>query len=76
MLGVGHSQVVTDNLEVGGLVEVAPDLPTVLGKGVLNGDNGVLLGKRLVEVGKLLMGEQLAEVGVWALEVKWYLPSL
>jgi hypothetical protein len=41
-------QVVTDNLEVGGLVEVAPGLLVVLGEGVLNGDNGVHLGERIV----------------------------
>jgi hypothetical protein len=36
------------NLKAGGLVEVAPGLPVVLGEGLLIGDNGVLLGERLV----------------------------
>lgn len=67
---VGDSQVITDNLEVRGLVEVAPGLPVVLSKGVLDGDNGVLGSERLVEVGKLLVGEPLGGVALGVLEVK------
>lgn len=68
--GVGDSQVITDNLEVGGLVEVAPGLPVVLSEGVLDGDNGVLGSQGLVEIGQLLVGEPLGGVGVGVLEVQ------
>jgi len=68
--GVGDSQVITNDLEVGGLVEVAPGLPVVLSEGVLDGDNGVLLGQGLVHVGELLVGDPLGGVAVGVLEVK------
>jgi hypothetical protein len=68
-LGVGDSQVITDNLEVGSLVEVRPCLPIILSEGVLNADNGVLLGQRLVELSELLVCEPLALVAVGVLEV-------
>jgi hypothetical protein len=69
-LRVGDGKVIADNLEVGGLVEVAPGLPVVLGEGVLDGDNGVLGGELLVLVGKLLVSDPLALIGVGVLEVK------
>jgi hypothetical protein len=69
-LRVGDSQVVADNLEVGGLEEVRPGLPVVLSEGVLDADNGVLLGERLVELSQLLVGEPLALVALGVLEVK------
>jgi hypothetical protein len=71
-LGVGDGKVITDDLEVRarGLVEVAPGLPVVLSEGVLDGDNGVLGSELLVLVGKLLVGDPLALVGVGVLEVK------
>lgn len=61
---------IPNNLEVRGLEEVAPSLPVVLGEGILDADNGVLGSERLVEVGKLLVGEPLALVGLRVLEVK------
>lgn len=61
---------IPNNLEVRGLVEVAPGLPVVLGEGVLNADNGVLASKRLVEVGKLLVGEPLGGVALGVLEIQ------
>ena len=67
---VGDCQVVTNNLEVRGLEEVRPGLPVVLSEGVLDGDDGVLLGERLVELSELLVGEPLALVAVRVLEVK------
>ena len=67
---VGDSQVITDDLEVGGLVEVAPGLPVVLSEGVLNADNGVLGSQGLVEVSQLLVGEPLGLVAVGVLEVQ------
>ena len=67
---VGHGQVVTNDLEVGGLVEVAPGLPVILSEGVLNADDGVLASQRLVQVGQLLVGEPLGGVAVGVLEVK------
>ena len=59
-----------NNLEVRGLEEVAPGLPVILSKGVLNADDGVLGGQRLVEVGQLLVGEPLGGVAVGVLEVQ------
>ena len=69
-LRVGDCQVITDNLEIGGLEEVRPSLPVVLSEGVLNRDNGVLLGEGLVELSELLVGKPLALVAVGVLEVK------
>jgi hypothetical protein len=69
-LRVGDGKVIADNLEVGGLVEVAPGLPVVLGEGVLDRNNGVLGGELLVLVGKLLVSHPLALIGVGVLEVK------
>ena len=68
--GVGNGQVITDNLEVGGLVEVAPGLPIILSEGVLDGDNGVLGSKLLVQVGELLVGDPLGGVAIGVLEVE------
>lgn len=67
---VGDSQVITDNLDILGLVEVAPGLPVVLSEGVLDGDNGVLGGEIRVESGELLVGDPLGGVAVGVLEVK------
>mgnify|MGYP005989629891 CR=1 FL=1 len=67
---VGDSQVITDNLDVLGLGEVAPSLPVVLSEGVLDGDNGVLLAKLAVEGSKLLVGDPLGRVAVGVLEVE------
>lgn len=61
---------IPNNLEVGGLVEVAPGLPVVLSEGVLDADDGVLASQRLVQVGQLLVGEPLGGVAVGVLEVK------
>ncbi|KAI6754374.1 hypothetical protein HG530_012888 [Fusarium avenaceum] len=52
---VGDSQIVTNNLDVLGLGEVAPGLPVVLSEGVLDGNDGVLLAELGVEAGKLLI---------------------
>lgn len=68
--GVGDSQVITDNLEVGGLVEVAPGLPVILSEGVLDGDNGVLGSQLLVQIGELLVGDPLGGVALGVLEVE------
>ena len=71
MINTGCESVyIPNNLEVRGLEEVAPSLPVVLSEGILNADNGVLRGKRLVQVGELLIGEPLALVGVRVLEVE------
>lgn len=67
---VGDSQVITDNLNVLGLGEVAPGLPVVLGEGVLDGDDGVLLAEVRVHAGELLVGDPLGRVGLGVLEVK------
>lgn len=67
---VFNSEHLPNNLEVRGLVEVAPGLPVVLSEGVLDADNGVLGSKRLVEVGQLLVGEPLGGVALRVLEVQ------
>lgn len=69
-LRVGDCQVITNDLEVRGLEEVRPGLPVILSEGVLNGDNGVLLGEGLVELSELLVGEPLALVALGVLEVE------
>ena len=46
-----------DNLKVARLVEVAPSLPVVLRKGILDADNWVLLRQILVHVGELLVSD-------------------
>lgn len=74
--GVGHGQVVTNDLDaaVGG--EVRPRLPVILVEGVLNRDNRVLLDVAEVEVRKLLARDPLGGVGVRVLEVKVVLAVL
>ncbi|KAI6759168.1 hypothetical protein HG531_013929 [Fusarium graminearum] len=67
---VGDSQIITDNLDVLGLGEVAPSLPVVLSEGVLDGDDGVLLAELRVHVGELLVGDPLGGVGLGVLEVE------
>ena len=54
-LGVGDGQVITNDLAVVGLEEVRPSLPVILSEGVLDGDDGVLLGEGLVELSELLV---------------------
>jgi hypothetical protein len=48
---------------------VGPSLPIVLGEGVLDGTDVVLLAVRVVESGELLTGEPLGGVGVGVLLV-------
>ena len=74
--GVGDSQVVTNDLDLGGLVEVGPRLPVVLVEGVLNGADVVLLHVAVVDSGELLTGEPLGLVRVGVLEVKVVLAVL
>ena len=62
--GVSNSQVVADDLEVAGLVKVGPGFPVILGEGILNANNGVSLGKALVEISQFLIGQPLAAIGV------------
>jgi hypothetical protein len=66
--GVGDGQVITDNLDLGRLVEVGPSLPVVLGEGVLDGADVVLLAVRVVETSELLASEPLGGVGVGVLK--------
>jgi hypothetical protein len=48
---------------------VGPSLPIVLGEGVLDGTDVVLLAVRVVESGELLTGEPLGGVGVGVLHI-------
>lgn len=72
---VGDGQIITDNLEVRGLVEVAPCLPVILSKGILDADDWVLGGKLLVLLGKLFVSEPLGWVTFGVLEVQVVLLS-
>jgi hypothetical protein len=68
--GVGNGQVITNDLDLGRLVEVGPSLPVVLGEGVLDGADVVLLGVGVVEGSELLTSEPLGGVGVGVLTVR------
>jgi hypothetical protein len=50
---------------------VGPSLPIVLGEGVLNGTDVVLLAVAVVESGELLTSEPLGWVGFRVLSVSW-----
>ena len=67
--GVSNSQIVTNDLEVTGLVKVGPGFPVILGEGILNADNGVSLGKALIEISQFLIGQPLAAIGVRVLSI-------
>ena len=67
---VGDSQIISDNLEVRALEEVAPGLPVILGEWILNADDWVFLCESLVLSGKLFIGDPLGWVTVWVLEVQ------
>ena len=68
--GVCDSEVVTDNLNatLGG--EMGPSLPIVLVKGVLDGDDGVLVNVAQVEVCELFTGKPILGVGIGILKVE------
>lgn len=68
--GVGHSQIITDALDLAVLDEVCPCLPVILVEGILDGDNGVLLDEVDVEVREFSAGDPVLGVGVGVLEVK------
>lgn len=68
--GVRDSQVISDNLEIRRLVEVAPGLPVILSKWILDAHNGVLLGELFVLVCQLLICEPFGWIGVFVLEVQ------
>lgn len=59
-----------NNLEVRALVEVAPCLPVILCERILDAYNRVLAGELLVLLCQLLVGNPLAWVAVWVLEVQ------
>jgi len=65
--GVGNGKIVTDNLDLSRGVKSGPRLPVVLVKGVLNGDDVVLLDVSLVDFGELSTGEGLGLVRVGVL---------
>ena len=67
-LRVGDGQVITNDLDLGRLVEVGPSLPVVLGEWVLDGADVVLFAVAVVELGELLTSEPLGRVRVGVLE--------
>jgi hypothetical protein len=61
-LGVGHEEVVTDNLRIAhASLELDIGIPVVLVKGVLDGDNGVVLGEALVHLDELRIIQQTSK---------------
>ena len=58
-----------NNLEIGSLEEVDPRIPVVLGEWVLDGNDRVLFGELLVEIGQLLVTQPLGRVGVGILQI-------
>lgn len=73
---VSDKEVVTNDLDLGGLVVSGPGVKVVLLEGVLDGADVVLLAVRVVEVTKLLASEVLGGVRVGVLEVKVVLAVL
>ncbi|KAH3667663.1 hypothetical protein OGATHE_003186 [Ogataea polymorpha] len=67
---VRNSQVITNNLDVGGGEKVGPSVPVILGEWVLQRHNWILLDEFGVQVSQLLTSEPLAWVGIWILEVQ------
>lgn len=57
-----ESGTLPNNLEVTGLVKVAPSFPVILSKRILNADDRVLLGKLLIQVGQFLVGQPFAAI--------------
>ena len=74
--GVGHGQVIADDLDARVRGEVAPRLPVVLVEGVLDHDDRVLLRVALVELCELRAREPLGRVRVGVLEVEVVLAVL
>lgn len=64
---VGDQKVVTDNLDLGGLVIGGPGVKVILVEWILDGADVVLLAVAVVEVGELLTGEPLGGVRVGVL---------
>lgn len=73
---VGHSEIVTDDLDTTLGSEVSPRLPVILVEGVLDGDDGVLRDVAEVEVGEFDTSDPLGRVRVGVLEVKIVLSVL
>lgn len=69
-LGVGHGQVVADDLDGGVGGDLAPCLPVVLVEGILDRGDGELLDELLVQRFQLVAVQPQALVGVGVLEVK------
>lgn len=74
--GVGDSQIITDNLDVGGGDKVRPGGPVILSEGILERSNGVLGDELGVVSSKLLTSLPQRLVGVGVLEVKVVLVGL
>ena len=59
-----------NNLEIRRLVEVTPSLPIILGKRILDTDNGILGRQGLVLIGQLLIRNPLGRIAVGILEIE------
>ena len=70
--GVGHGQVITDDLDVFSDFgnDLGPVGPVILVKGVLDGDDGVLVDELLVEGDHFISGQNLGRILFGGLEVQ------
>jgi len=73
---VRDSQVVTNNLDTALLGEVDPSIPVILVKGILDGDDGVLLDVAQIKISELDTSDPLGGVRVGVLKVQIVLAVL
>lgn len=67
---VGHSQIVTNDLDAALLRKVGPGLPVILVERVLDRNNWVLLDVAQVQICKFDARNPLARIGVGVLEIE------
>merc|ERR1719460_1982203 len=75
-VGVGHQEVVTHNLDRSGGGELGITLPVVLVKGILDGEDGVVLDEPLVHLSQLVAGDPVLGLALGVLEVQVVLAVL
>jgi hypothetical protein len=68
--GIGHSEIVSNDLDAALLGEVSPGLPVVLIEGVLDGDNRVLGDESEVVISQFLTCNPLGGIRVGVFEVQ------
>merc|ERR1719411_833419 len=75
-VGVGHQQIVAHNLDRGVGGELGVTLPVILVKGVLDGEDRVVLDEALVHLGQLVAGDPVLRLALGVLEVEVVLAVL